>query len=72
MEVKDGLSALLLTDTTTKQKLFFNIIDVIGMDVENVFLMIEIELLLILTKHEKIDLKQLWNVHKSFELLATM
>ena len=29
--------------------------DVIGMDVENVFLMIEIELLLILTKHEKID-----------------
>ena len=42
------------------------------MDAENVFLMIEIELLLIMTKHEKIDLKQLLNVHKSFELLATM
>ena len=42
------------------------------MDVENVFLMIEIELLLILAKHEKIDLKQLLNEHKNFELLDTV
>jgi len=42
------------------------------MDAENVTLMIEIELLLIMTKHEKIDSKQLQNVHKLFELLATM
>ena len=66
------LSELLLTVTTTKQKLFFNIMDDIGMDVENLFLMIEIELLLIMAKHEKIDLKQLLNVHKNFELLATV
>ena len=66
------LSALLLTVTTMKQKLFFNIMDVIGMNVENVFLVIEIELLLIITKQKKIDLKQLLNVHKSFELLATL
>ena len=72
MAVKDMLSALLLTVTTMKQKLFFNIMDVIGMNVENVFLVIEIELLLIITKQKKIDLKQLLNVHKSFELLATL
>jgi len=39
-----------------KQRLFFNIMDVIGMDVENVTLMIEIESLLIMTKQEKTDL----------------
>ena len=59
-------------DGYNHETLFFNIMDVIGLDVENVTLMIEIELLLIMTKHEKIDLKQLLNVHKSFELLATM
>jgi len=55
-----------------KRRLFFNIMDVTGMDAENVTLMIEIELLPIMTKHEKIDLKQLLNVHKISELLATM
>ena len=46
-------------DTTMKRRLFFNITDVTGMDAENVTPMIEIELLLIMTKHEKIDSKQL-------------
>ena len=42
MAVKDMLRAHLLTVTTMKQKLFFNIMVVIGTDVENVFLMKEI------------------------------